>query len=861
MNDLPTSGTNLRDTGAQPVGSSDLLHTTLVKSLKPIEQSSMRPSNWRRFFAKIGLKSILAGLFLLLLVAGGVAAMVLVQLNQDTRQQASGFVYEKCDYGNNNEKPVCLDSEPTYGNCVICKNGEKHVLPNAECGNNLCAKAQPKTCTDGNNTFNEGGTACNSYTDCLKCVDGHWVSTDRWNCSQGSTCYAAEPTKPPPTATPRPSVTIRPSVTTVPSGTPRPTVTPKLSPTVTSNLLKDGSRCSSNTQCQSGSCVPTPYGNYCGTTNSAKCKAGESKCDVEGGTSYTYSCNSNGFFVKSERCDGGCSGNACKPGVCAPGKSECDGKDVKTCNSTGTAWTKQSCGTGRMCVLGSCDIIASLFPTNTPKPSPTSVAKLPNGSGCNTNAQCSSGSCVPTPYGNYCGTTNASQCAAGQSKCENENGVSYVYSCNVNGFYVKSQRCDGGCSGNACNANVCTRGQVRCASSTEVETCSNDGTAWVKSSCWTGESCSNGVCGTSTSVTKSPDGTQCNTNAQCSSGSCVPTPYGNYCGTTTAARCTTGQNTCEVEGNTSYVFSCNANGFYVKSERCDGGCSSGACLAGVCKANESRCTDGGVEVCNAAGTAWSKQSCWTGQVCQEGVCVNSPTASCDLSANCNNSSTVCVGSENQRYMCQGNQWSLMANGKTINFYACDEEEIAYYTIGVDKVKNMVEDMEKINIWCESPTSEENLVVCGFTTPIHSAFNSFVASCKPSEVCEEFEELSGGSFTDEEMQACISGQQSNQEPSKTASHEIAHNWALQNFGDPEIPSFNEKIGCEAGESGYNFREAPPRDYGRTNCAEAFAVSVEYYLYYPCILEDAYPLQYEWMTEHPDSPFRGEDACNQ
>lgn len=720
MNDSsPSKMSSSASNTAKQVRFSDLLPTPLDKASNTTSQSNISQPSWRRFFAKTGLKSILAGLFLLLLVAGSVAAMVLVQLNQDTRQQASGFVYDKCDYGNNNEKPVCLDSEPTYGNCVICKNGEKHVLPNAECGNNLCAKPQPKTCTDGNNNYNEGGTACNSYTDCLKCVDGHWVSTDRWNCSQGSTCYAAEPTKPPPTSTPRPTVTTRPSVTAVPtvtprlsltplpSGTirptttPRPTVTPRLSPTLTSNLFKDGTRCNTNTQCQSGSCVPTPYGYYCGPTSSTKCKAGESKCGAEGGISYTYSCNLNGFFEKSSRCDGGCNGNSCRAGVCSPGKSECDGNAVKTCNSTGTAWTKQSCWSGQMCVLGNC--IASPFASNTPRPTATPVPKL-------------------------------------------------------------------------------------------------------------------------------GDGSRCNTNAQCSSGSCVPTPYGYYCGTTTSPKCTVGKDECRSEGGTSYVYSCNANGFYVKSERCDGGCSGGMCIPGVCKPGEKKCDGYGVATCNSAGTALAHASCQSGKVCQNGECVNGSIPACTFAGTCTGNS-FCEGSNDYYYRCVNNHWEVQVSNKPVKLSdSCNEYTMQSVIYGLSKVPEIIKDYPDIRITCKA--NPDHPTYQGWT-PSNSVEADFFLNCG-----------AGGMQCD-----------------NVVVHEMAHRWAYDATGQFNVNSFSKKIGCvQSDDDTYHFDEPAVSAYGSKSCVEAFAESVRVFIFFPCKLKKDYPKQYDWMVNDSSSPFQNEEKCN-
>lgn len=120
-------------------------------------------------------------------IIGLITAGILSSLSADNRQQAAGLMgtntYDKCDYGKNNGKPICLDSEYGKGNCAACINGEKHILPDSECAPNLCSVPSGKTCSDGKQTYQEGGTACLSLTECVQCTSGSWKKTDRANCS------------------------------------------------------------------------------------------------------------------------------------------------------------------------------------------------------------------------------------------------------------------------------------------------------------------------------------------------------------------------------------------------------------------------------------------------------------------------------------------------------------------------------------------------------------------------------------------------------------------------------------------------------------------------------------------------------
>lgn len=135
---------------------------------------------------------------LFIAIVGLLAAGVLAKMSADPRQQAAGFnTYDACDYGNNNGQAICLDSEYGQNNCVMCVNGEKHILPDSECAPNLCSAPQGPTCSDGTHTYTQGGTACRSETECVSCNNGHWETTDRANCTgvcgfttyEGQGCY------------------------------------------------------------------------------------------------------------------------------------------------------------------------------------------------------------------------------------------------------------------------------------------------------------------------------------------------------------------------------------------------------------------------------------------------------------------------------------------------------------------------------------------------------------------------------------------------------------------------------------------------------------------------------------------------
>lgn len=104
--------------------------------------------------------------------------------------------------------------------------------------------------------------------------------------------------------------------------------------------------------------------------------------------------------------------------------------------------------------------------------------------------------------------------------------------------------------------------------------------------------------------------------------------------------------------------------------------------------------------------------------------------------------------------------------------------------------------------------------------------------------------------------------------KTVAHELAHTWEyLRDNRSGEHPAyndgFNQTVGCQEDPTSpgtYTFsHEQPTRNYGRENCAEAFAVAVEEYVYNACGMKTFFPKQYEFFKTSDDSPFKSVEFC--
>lgn len=392
--------------------------------------------------------------------------------------------------------------------------------------------------------------------------------------------------------------------------------------------------------------------------------------------------------------------------------------------------------------------------------------------------------------------------------------------------------------------------------------------------CPTGYSCSGlwGVCGQSNAPTITPtqaptptilntngaiNGLPCKTNYQCASKSCLPTIYGSYCGAATQQECTPYiSKKCELKSGLGQPYSCDSNGFWVKTGQCNGGCAGNVCQTNVCIQGEQSCDGtGGLLKCNSTGTGWNHQSCPSGKECKgKGDCIDSQTAYCSLKSTCSGDQ-VCSAENNQKKQCVDGKWALVADGTPISFVGeCTQREIELYTKGLNMVKDLTKGLN-MKISCDVQTRHGCGNIAGgfdglFEKLSQGGESIIHMTCDPTQDFPA--DMDWMAKADREKMATT-----------TVGHEAMHLWARDVHGHTagEIDSFNQAIGCKrTGFTTYEFtKESPTTDYGKKDCAEALAESAVVFYTDPCTLKQKYPLQYSWFETSPDSPAKGSNKC--
>lgn len=119
--------------------------------------------------------------------------------------------------------------------------------------------------------------------------------------------------------------------------------------------LADGKACNFDYECESTTCLATPYGKFCGQAGK-NCDDGDKKCEWLTNANYEFTCH-NGIWIKSSRCGGACAGTSSCEQVCQAPNTKCDSRNssiVLVCSDDGTGWKREYCGKDEHCENGNC---------------------------------------------------------------------------------------------------------------------------------------------------------------------------------------------------------------------------------------------------------------------------------------------------------------------------------------------------------------------------------------------------------------------------------------------------------------------------------------------------------------------------
>jgi hypothetical protein len=316
----------------------------------------------------------------------------------------------------------------------------------------------------------------------------------------------------------------------------------------------------------------------------------------------------------------------CKPKVCEPGSSFCQGTEIRECTANGTESTLRSaCGFGQYCDEKT---VACAFQTCTPNAAlcdgdiattcdALGAGPAPNGTDCADNEQtCYGGECRDVICtGAFCQDGNAWSCVdEGTAAQLNE-------TCSVSEYCVDGY----------CHFDKCTAGQAVCSAGIAT-TCNADGSgveAGGTDCSATGKICENGVCvpkvcNPSTYYCSGGNPQLCNSTGTAASrqtDTCAPSEYCKtgeyYC---QYDICTAGAKLC----NGSVATTCNAEGSGPAANGTDCAatgkvCHEGTCLPKVCNPNEYFCQSGNSYLCGSTGATSSlNDTCLASEYCKVG---------------------------------------------------------------------------------------------------------------------------------------------------------------------------------------------------------------------------------------------------
>lgn len=214
-----------------------------------------------------------------------------------------------------------------------------------------------------------------------------------------------------------------------------------------------------------------------------------------------------------------------------------------------------------------------------------------------------------------------SSCTPGEVRCDD--GI--VSRCHDGGQWLSLEFCPSGCEDEApaCRTGVCRPGSRRCMGGSTLETCSDDGSTWLREDC---AASGGGRCVGGIGIANA---------ARCASPLCAPG----------AARC---------EGDTLYRCDEFGDG-EVAEEHCASGCESGACLSPACTAGATRCDGDAIVVCRPDGRGHDfLQHCTTGCDSTTGKALCLPQVCSPLAARCGASGP-------ERCLADGSGWQASAS--------------------------------------------------------------------------------------------------------------------------------------------------------------------------------------------------------
>jgi hypothetical protein len=465
------------------------------------------------------------------------------------------------------------------------------------------------------------------------------------------------------------------------------------------SLKSNGTQCQSSSECTSTVCTDNVC---CGSTCDGQCqscnepnKAGA--CVNVKGTPH----GNRNACAGTAPCQGQCDGSngiacvlsagdiECEPATCTNGSqtsaSVCNGAGACTAKATMTCASNQ-CADVTKC-SGGCSASLPCAGGQYCNSTGACVSQKLTGTTCQSGSECASTYCVDgVCCGSACGgqcqscnePTNPGTClnisgtprgartscpgaAACQSRCDGSNGMACSFP--GNSVQCAAASC---ANGSATTASVCN-GAGTCTTPTTTACMSNlcadaiicSGGCGSSAPCGTGQYCgSGGVC-----LSAKSNGTQCQSDSECSSAHCVD----NVC----CNDACTGQ--CQGCAETNHVGSCLTVSGAPRGSRpacngtqaaCAGFC--GGTLASQCSYPDGQtvcapasCTEGSAttaSVCNSAGTctAQSAAACTSNQCADATRC----SAGCGASLPCANgrycnSSAICVAQKPNGAQCQG----------------------------------------------------------------------------------------------------------------------------------------------------------------------------------------------------------------